>query len=168
MSQAAECGKETDLRFVETIKVQFGRAQALPYHQARMERTIRHFFPSLASDAMPSLERLLAPTLEMALFKARVVYGAQGVEAVEYAPYVMRTIRSLQVVEDDAIDYTFKRCDRTSLSALVARKGECDEIIIVKNGLLTDTSYTTSPSSMATNGSRPANPCWLAPGVPRS
>ena len=86
MSQAAECGKETDLRFVETIKVQFGRAQALPYHQARMERTIRHFFPSLASDAMPSLERLLAPTLEMALFKARVVYGAQGVEAVEYAP----------------------------------------------------------------------------------
>lgn len=94
MSQAAECGKETDLRFVETIKVQFGRAQALPYHQARMERTIRHFFPSLASDAMPSLERLLVPTPEMALFKARVVYGAQGVEAVEYAPYVMRTIRS--------------------------------------------------------------------------
>ncbi len=78
MSQAAECGKETDLRFVETIKVQSGRAQALPYHQARMERTIRHFFPSLASDAMPSLERLLAPTPEMALFKARVVYGAQG------------------------------------------------------------------------------------------
>ena len=35
MSQAAECGKETDLRFVETIKVQFGRAQALPYHQAK-------------------------------------------------------------------------------------------------------------------------------------
>lgn len=108
MSQAAECGKETDLRFVETIKVQSGRAQALPYHQARMERTIRHFFPSLASDAMPSLERLLVPTPEMALFKARVVYGAQGVEAVEYAPYVMRTIRSLQVVEDDAIDYSFK------------------------------------------------------------
>lgn len=168
MSQAAECGKETDLRFVETIKVQSGRAQALPYHQARMERTIRHFFPSLASDAMPSLERLLVPTPEMALFKARVVYGAQGVEAVEYAPYVMRTIRSLQVVEDDAIDYTFKRCDRTSLSALVARRVS----VTRSSSSRTDSSpippTPTSPSSMATNGSRPANPCWLAPGVPRS
>lgn len=89
--------------------------------------------------------------------------GSRGV-----CPYVMRTIRSLQVVEDDAIDYSFKRCDRTSLSALVARKGECDEIIIVKNGLLTDTSYTNLALFDGHDGSRPANPCWLAPGVPRS
>lgn len=157
-SRAALGNEEGDLRFVETIQVLSGQALALPYHQARMERTIRHFFPSWASEDMPSLESLLDPTPEMALFKARVVYGAQGVEAVEYVPYAMRTIRSLQVVEDDTIDYAYKCCDRSSLAALVARKGTCDEIIIVKNGLLTDTSYT----NLALFDGRQ----WLTPRVP--
>lgn len=31
-------------QFVETIKIKKGEVMALPYHQARMERTIRHFF----------------------------------------------------------------------------------------------------------------------------
>ena len=31
-------------QFVETIKVKNGKALALAYHQARMERTIAHFF----------------------------------------------------------------------------------------------------------------------------
>lgn len=44
----------------------------------------------------------------MDLYKARVVYGAGGIKLVEYAPYQMRTIRSLKVVEDDEIDYTYK------------------------------------------------------------
>ena len=33
-------------QFVETIKIKNGKALALPYHQARMERTIRRFFPN--------------------------------------------------------------------------------------------------------------------------
>lgn len=37
-------------QFVETIKIKNGKALALPYHQARMERTIRRFFPSIASE----------------------------------------------------------------------------------------------------------------------
>ena len=37
-------------QFVETIKIKNGKALALPYHQARMERTISKFFPSLASE----------------------------------------------------------------------------------------------------------------------
>lgn len=68
----------------------------------------------------------------MNFYKARVVYGAQGVEAIEYAPYKMKEIHSLKVVEDDSIDYTYKSTDRSALNALVAQKGDCDEIIIVK------------------------------------
>ena len=37
-------------QFIETIKIKNGKALALPYHQARMERTIRRFFPTLASE----------------------------------------------------------------------------------------------------------------------
>lgn len=129
-------------QFVETIKIKEGRAQAIAYHQERMERTIRHFFPSLGVASMPSLERLLAPKAHMELYKARVVYGESGVESIEYAPYSMREVHSLQVVEDDNITYNFKSTNRDCLNALAARKGGCDEIIIVKRGLVRDTSYT--------------------------
>lgn len=128
--------------FVETIKINNGKAERLPYHQARMERTIRHFFRQWADTAMPSLADLLKPKENMDFYKARVVYGPEGVEKVEYAPYTMRTIQSLKVVRDDDIDYTYKSCDRSQLNALVAQKGNCDDIIIVKNGLVTDTSFT--------------------------
>ena len=130
-------------QFVETIKIKGGEAQAMAYHQDRMERTIRHFFPSLCNaTSMPSLEKLVAPTADMDFYKARVVYGEQGVKDITYAAYAMREIRSLQVVENDAITYDYKSADRSSLNALVAQKGDCDEIIIVKHGLLTDTSFT--------------------------
>lgn len=128
-------------QFVETIKIKNGKALALPYHQARMERTISRFFPSIASEEI-NLSSLISPKEEMNFYKARVVYGAQGVEAIEYAPYKMKEIHSLKVVEDDSIDYTYKSTDRSALNALVAQKGDCDEIIIVKNGLITDTSFT--------------------------
>lgn len=130
-------------QFVETIKIEKGEAQAIAYHQERLERTLRHFFPSLCNaTSMPSLEKLVAPTADMDFYKARVVYGEQGVKDITYAAYAMREIRSLQVVENDAITYDYKSTDRSSLNALVAQKGDCDEIIIVKHGLLTDTSFT--------------------------
>ena len=129
-------------KFVETIKIKDGKVMGLPYHQARMERTIHHFFPQFTEETMPSLASILAPKDDMTLYKARVVYGAQGVESIEYAPYSMREIQSLQVVVCDDIDYTYKSCDRTALNNLVTRKGNSDEIIIVKNGLITDTSFT--------------------------
>ena len=147
-------------QFVETIKIKNGKALALPYHQARMERTIHRFFPSFPSLASEEikLSSLISPKEEMHLYKARVVYGAQGVEAIEYAPYKMKEIHSLKVVEDDSIDYTYKSTDRSALNALAAQKGDCDEIIIIKNGLITDTSFT---NLALFDGNR-----WLTPKHP--
>ena len=144
-------------QFVETIKIKNGKALALPYHQARMERTIRRFFPTLASEEI-KLSSLISPKEEMNLYKARVVYGIQGVETIEYAPYKMKEIHSLKVVEDNNIDYTYKSTDRSALNALVAQKGDCDEIIIVKNGLITDTSFTNLALFDGNN--------WLTPKHP--
>jgi 4-amino-4-deoxychorismate lyase len=44
-------------------------------------------------------------------------------------------------VTDDDIDYRFKYADRRRLQSLFARRGDCDDVLIVRNGLLTDTSY---------------------------
>ena len=53
----------------------------------------------------------------MDFYKARVVYGKQGVEAVEYAPYFIQNINSLQVVADDTITYGYKSTDRIYVQA---------------------------------------------------
>ena len=148
-------------QFVETIKIKDGKAQSVAYHQARMERTIRHFFPQLSHTSMPSLKELLNSKDGMELYKARVVYGEHGVETVEYAPYTMRQIRTLQVVEDETIEYSFKSTDRSHLNALSAMKGNCDEIIIVKHGFVTDTSFTNLAIYDGTRWITPKHPLLL-------
>lgn len=126
-------------QFVETIKIKDGKAMNLSCHQARMERTVSHFFEG---QVVPNLNDILSPTADMHFYKARVIYGKGGIEDVQYAPYTMRTIKSLKVVRDDTVDYSFKSTDRTFLNRLFSMKGDCDEIIIVKNGLVADTSFT--------------------------
>lgn len=142
-------------QFVETIKIEDVKALNLSFHQSRMCRTMRHFF---ADAPVPALADVLSPTPDMHFYKARVVYGGQGVEDVQYAPYKMREIRSLKLIEDNEIDYSFKSTDRACLNRLTARKGDCDEVLIVKNGLLTDTSFT---NIAVFDGER-----WLTPKHP--
>ena len=126
-------------QFVETIKIKNGDALALSYHQERMKRTMQHFFPV---KNIPCLEKEIAPTKDMDFYKARVVYGEDGIEDIQYAPYSMKEIHTLKIVRNDDIDYSFKSTDRSGLNRLAALKGNCDEIIIIKNGLVTDTSFT--------------------------
>lgn len=126
-------------QFVETIKIKDGKAMALSYHQERMNRTMSHFFPG---KNVPCLEEVIVHTQDMYFYKARVVYGEEGIEDIQYAPYSMREIHSLKVVVDNDIDYSYKSTNRSDLNRLAAQKGFCDDIIIVKNGLVTDTSFT--------------------------
>ncbi len=142
-------------QFVETIKIKNGKVLNLCYHQERMNRTVARFFPT---NEYPLLSSILHPTPNMVFHKARVVYGEHGIEDVQYSPYSMRSIHSLKLVIDNAIDYTYKSTDRNALNQLVAQKGECDDILIVKNGLLTDTSFT---NIALWNGSH-----WLTPRTP--
>ena len=57
-----------------------------------------------------------------------------------YHEYKKREINSLKLVYDDRIDYSLKSTSRDELDALYALRGKCDDILIVKNSLVTDTS----------------------------
>ena len=126
--------------FIETLRMVDGKIQHLSYHQARLERTLHHFWPGCP---LWSLEALLADSPNLpGVSKVRVVYNGEGAVQVEYASYVPRTIHQLRLVNCDDIDYAFKSTDRSCLTQLASQKGEADEIIIVRHGLLTDTSYS--------------------------
>ncbi len=137
------------MTFSEVIKVRDGVFYNLAGHEARAARTAMHHFGhnfgnvfcnDFCNGVAPGMvPETTLPTLRAGLVKCRVVYGRRGVESVEFAPYEFRTIRNVAIVHDDTIEYSWKSTDRSRLNALLAASG-CDEIVIVKNGMVTDTS----------------------------
>lgn len=127
--------------FVETIRIEVDSPQNLNYHQLRMERTMKRFFPNATIPLLKEeLDKNAWPS--DTILKVHVEYNGQGITLVKAEEYHIRTIRKLRLVTCDDIDYTYKSADRSCLEQLVQQKGDADEIIIVKNGLLTDTSYS--------------------------
>jgi len=88
--------------------------------------------------------------------KCRVIYDA-SIRQIEFRPYQIKPLRSLQLIEDSDIDYTHKWLDRRRLQRHVAH-ANADDVLIVKNGLLTDTSYANVALFDGTQ--------WLTPAIP--
>lgn len=130
-------------QFIETICLKNGSFQALDWHQARLNRVFAEAFPG----AKPfDLAEVLAQnpctlTAENATdrIRCRVLYD-RDVVSVSYFPYHIRPVSSLMLVEDNAIDYHLKFADRNQLDTLFAKRDLCDDVLIVKDGLVTDTS----------------------------
>lgn len=127
--------------FVETLRIERGQVCNLEYHQRRMAATMGHFFPEAT---VPSFADILASRRWPSdrVWKVHVEYDGRGIGMVKADEYHMRTIRRLRLVGCDDIDYEYKSADRSRLLALAAERGDADEIVIVRQGLITDTSYS--------------------------
>ncbi len=120
--------------YLETIKVYNGEIYNLEYHQRRYERVLS----SLGVNTFKELENYIEAPLE-GLYRCRLVYTTQSVE-VTYHEYVKRDVNRLKVIFDDEIEYSLKSTSREEIDALYARRGRYDDVLIVQNSLLTDTS----------------------------
>lgn len=126
-------------RFIETIKVKDGSFCNLSLHSLRAIRTSGiHFGVSLNFDIPTDI---IPMDMRIGIVKCRVLYS-DTVESITFEPYRFRPINNLALVYDNNIDYTYKSEDRSRLQSLISQKGNCDEILIVKNGYITDTSYS--------------------------
>ncbi|WP_345976726.1 aminotransferase class IV family protein [Sulfurimonas sp. HSL3-7] len=121
-------------KLLETIRVENGRPQHLFYHQQRMDNSLEQLGYSCHYD----LASLIKPP-DKKMYRCRIIYDAESF-TIDYIPYQKRTIRKLQLVQADELDYTLKYADRRPLDVLFMRKGDADDILIVKNDLVTDTS----------------------------
>lgn len=122
--------------FVETIRIEKGRIHNLPYHNARMNRTRRELFGAREEI---DLAGYIHPGPHQERTKCRVEYTREVLK-VEYVPYRMRPVHSLRLVTCDEIDYSYKSTDRQCLNDLFAQRAGHDDILIIRDGLLTDTS----------------------------
>jgi 4-amino-4-deoxychorismate lyase len=128
-----------------------------------MQRTIRHFFPHMPMVAESDL-LCDVPTIE-GLQKARVVYDEHGIIERTFAPYSIRSIKNIIVVEDNNISYPWKSTNRSMLVKQREKAPSYDEVIIVKDGDITDTSYTNLCFFDGTTWFTPDTP--LLPGTMR-
>ena len=88
------------------------------------------------------LEKFLASLKvpQKGLFKCRIVYDDVSRE-IEFLPYTRKEIGTLRMVESDRISYEFKFADRKKIEKLFEAREGCDDILIIKKGLVTDSSY---------------------------
>jgi 4-amino-4-deoxychorismate lyase len=124
---------------IESIKLVDGKFCNLFYHEQRMIRSL-NMLCGLEEEL--NLEQFLAE-LEIpskGLYKCRIEYDETS-RQVEFLSYTPRHIRTLKIVESDRIQYEFKYKDRKALDKLFEQRETCDDILIVKKGNITDSSY---------------------------
>ncbi|MGM0533664.1 MAG: aminotransferase class IV [Campylobacterota bacterium] len=109
--------------------MQQGQPQHLEYHQNRVAATAAdHGF------AAPQLQSAFSDCKHEG--RAKVVYDENGIRDVETSSYAFSPIRCVTPVTA-RIEYAYKYCDRSAIDAL--KQGR-DEILMVTNNMVTDTS----------------------------
>ncbi len=119
---------------LETIRCETGKALHLRYHQERLNR-------SCAQEGLEEtfdLDSLITPP-KRGVYRCRFLYGSNGYK-VEYHPYSPKKISSLKLIHCDDIVYPLKYADRERLNELFEHRGTCDDVLIIKNGYLCDTT----------------------------
>jgi 4-amino-4-deoxychorismate lyase len=127
---------------IETIKCRDGKLYNMEFHQARFDLARKNYFS--CSDKISIAEIIHIPKeFQTGLFRCRITYS-EKIDKIEFLPHKYREIKSLKLVEDDTIDYQYKFSNRTRLNELFEKRGNCDDILIIKNGCVTD-SFTANP-----------------------
>ncbi|SUT88193.1 Branched-chain amino acid aminotransferase/4-amino-4-deoxychorismate lyase [[Actinobacillus] rossii] len=131
-----------DFPLFETLCIEQQQIKNCAYHQQRYERTLYQFYGESAVKIYDLFEiiHLQPEFLNLtSLTRCRIDYNATTFQ-IQFFPYQRCKITTFQPVICDEIDYSLKFSDRTLLSHLLEQRGDCDEIIIIKQGKVTDCS----------------------------
>jgi len=128
-------------RYFESIRIEKRQWCNIKFHNLRMNLTRNEVF---GKDDVLYIEQLvkIPDKLDDAVYKCRITY-TDDIENVEFDLYTPRIINTLKLVEDPTIDYRLKSTDRSFIQKLYDKRGTADDIIIVQNGFITDSSYTS-------------------------
>lgn len=119
---------------LETIRCEQGEALHLAYHQKRLEKS-SHL---LGFYKIYDLNTLIIPP-DSGLYRCRFLYDTKGY-SIEYHPYTPKKMSSLKLLTCDTLEYPLKYSDREQLNRIFEQREDCDDVLIVKNNLLRDTT----------------------------
>ena len=131
-----------DFPLFETLRIEKGQVQNLALHQQRYENSLREFYAGQPYKIF-SLAKILQKNTALwvnnqsSLIRCRIDYNATQYH-LQCFPYQRKTYQRFHPVICDDIDYHLKYSNRAIFNELLKQKGDCDEIIIVKQGKITD------------------------------
>lgn len=137
---------------LETIRCENGIPLHLSYHQERCNRSLSF----LQIDKNYNLFSLITPP-KSGVYRCRFLYDAEGY-SIEFHPYTPKVFRSLKLITNDTLEYPLKFSERKILNHLFEKRDTSDDVLIVKDNLLTDT--TIANIALQIDG------CWLTPEAP--
>lgn len=145
-------------QFLETICIRDGIPYHLGWHQRRVSATMKYFFPAHTHswDLAACLD--IPPNFHSALVRCRILYNLHHF-STHFFQYTPKSIKTLKVVKmNPQLDYRYKYDDRAFIETMYDQREDCDDILISKNGLITD-------SSIANIAFR-KNERWYTPSLP--
>jgi 4-amino-4-deoxychorismate lyase len=142
----------------ETIQILDGAVQDIAYHNDRFNRSREILF---GVNQIVFLEEFIKIPAEYSsgVVKCKVVYD-ESIKGISFSRYVPKPVNRLILIECNNIDYGYKYSDRSKLDDLL-QQADClydEDILIIKNGLVTDTSYSNVAFF---DGSE-----WITPAAP--
>ncbi|MFW2135085.1 aminotransferase class IV [Chryseobacterium sp. TY4] len=127
------------LQFIESIKVEDQKIFLAELHQQRMLATFSHFEKECRIDVLEVFKNVNHD--EDGLYKFRLFYDLENNFKTQMLPYAISKIEDFELVTDDNLNYQFKYLDRKNFDRL-KQKSKAEEIIILQNGNVTDTSFS--------------------------
>ncbi len=125
---------DTSILLLETIKIEDGEVFNLSYHQARCDESRKILFSSTNPLNLSSL--IQAPF--KGLYRCRILYD-EKIHSIEYIPYTPKEIHRLKIISSN-LEYDHKYANRDTLNTLLQEQPDADDILIEKNGYITDTT----------------------------
>jgi len=139
----------------ETIRIIGREPQNLALHEERMNRSRRQLFGN--NDLLKLSDYITVPDADKdSITRCRVIYD-KSVSSIEFSPYIPANIKTLKTVNAGTLTYDHKYLDRSRLTALIDKR-TADDILIIKDGCVTDVSYA---NIVFTDGER-----WITPDTP--
>lgn len=122
----------------ETLAINNGRILNLDYHNRRFKQGQLFLHCQTMIDDIANIVNI-SDEFNNKFIRCRITYDKHDIK-VKYFDYIPKNIQSFKLIECNDIDYTYKYDDRNLLNDLLSQKGDCDEIIIIKNNFVSDCS----------------------------
>jgi len=143
-------------QLVESVRIENRQLHHIELHNQRLKKAMQLVFGVEKKIFLEDIIELPADLTENR-YKCRVTVSPESIN-VDMKPYIQREIKTLKIVHDNEIDYSFKTDNRQQLDSAFEKRADCDDIIIVKNNCVTD---SWAANIILFDGQR-----WVTPDTP--
>lgn len=129
-------------RFLETILIFQNEIPLLPYHKKRMEKCLLYHYQKLPYWFGNIENELLKHSTEKNVkYKLKILYDMEAYK-ITCSEYQQKKFNAIQLVKNDTVSYAWKYRNRLVLEKIEKDVNDQCIALIVKNGLITDTTFS--------------------------